>query len=107
VTRRYHGVEYGLPHIEGRPVSRTTYVHHGCRCDGCREANRIGTYAHHARLAERAANGHPDGVEVSDSTYRNWSCRCEGCREAHAEVMRSTSHLNTLYMSRTRKALRK
>lgn len=25
-------------HLDGRPVSATTYRHHGCRCDGCRAA---------------------------------------------------------------------
>jgi hypothetical protein len=25
-------------HLEGRPISATTYQHHGCRCAGCRQA---------------------------------------------------------------------
>jgi hypothetical protein len=28
-------------HLDGRPVSSSTYSNHGCRCDGCRSAWRV------------------------------------------------------------------
>lgn len=29
------------PHVEGRKVGRSTYINHGCRCDGCKRAHRL------------------------------------------------------------------
>lgn len=59
----------------------TSYVHHGCRCLECREANR-------ARQARGKASRHsrkiPETVEHGKSgTYRNWGCRCVPCSEDH------------------------
>jgi hypothetical protein len=74
-------------HISGRPVSRATYLHHGCRCDGCCEMNTQACADAKARRVAIAALGHPDGVAVAGATYRNWGCRCVGCSTAHRSDM--------------------
>lgn len=38
----------GLP-CPGGWSSETGYNHHGCRCDGCREAHRVARQARYAR----------------------------------------------------------
>lgn len=60
----------------------------GCRCAGCREANRLYHAGARARrrgnalLADRAGHGNA-------STYANYACRCNDCRAAHAKRMRN------------------
>ena len=61
---------------------RSTYNNYGCRCDACREANRL----YHYSLMEDLATREPR-VHGSVSTYRNWSCRCAACLEAHRGAM--------------------
>ena len=65
---------------------RSTYVTGGCRCDGCRNANRV---YQQALVARRKAGGVPGHVPHGrPSTYTNWSCRCVECRAAWRVEMR-------------------
>jgi len=59
----------------------TTYVHYGCRCDVCREANRS---RNARRRAERvAAPKDPnDKRHGTPSFYANHGCRCDRCKSA-------------------------
>lgn len=57
----------------------TKYAHEGCRCDLCREANRL-------RVQRRRRERKPEdykGKHGTASVYGNWNCRCEPCSEAH------------------------
>lgn len=85
MSRRYWNVAYEQPHAEGRPVGRSTYVHYGCRCDGCRAANTEEQKLQDAKRREASKNDHPAGKPYSESTYRNWGCRCDQCRAAHSD----------------------
>ncbi len=77
-------------HIEGRPVSASTYTNHGCRCDGCRAAKA----AYHKKLRQNAG-----GLFRSDKAFALADRRAsqwvranlpelwdQMLREAHAEV---------------------
>lgn len=52
-------------HVAGRPVSRSTYVNHSCRCDGCTEANRV-----YAAGAKRRRRRVPDGTPGGQARLR-------------------------------------
>lgn len=62
----------------------------GCRCERCREANRV---RHAAQRADRRARG---GLPPGDSRhgthtgYTNWCCRCDPCRAAGSDLNRRT-----------------
>lgn len=55
----------------------------GCRCEQCREANRV---YQAAATARRAAD--PTAADIAGhgraSTYSNYLCRCDACRAANA-----------------------
>lgn len=56
----------------------------GCRCDECREANRL-----YIEAGRRAAGVQPQprGPQTDHGTvarYENWQCRCSDCRAAVA-----------------------
>ncbi|RSS92501.1 hypothetical protein EF919_18385 [Streptomyces sp. WAC02707] len=59
----------------------------GCRCDACREANRVYQAASNKRraadpaLADRAGHGRA-------STYINYACRCDACKAANSQRLR-------------------
>ncbi len=60
----------------------------GCRCDGCKEAQREAQRAVKQRRIKRARTGRvqiPHGV----SGYSNWDCRCPTCRGAWSQYLRS------------------
>lgn len=77
--------------------TRTRYVA-GCRCDECREANRIyvadrrrrrgGAAAEYASRKARglAADDPRHGTRLG---YNGWGCRCQPCRAANAEYQRA------------------
>ncbi len=58
----------------------SAYTNHACRCDECREANRLHMVATRARLRLRPAADVAHGW----SGYVNWGCRCETCAAANA-----------------------
>lgn len=72
----------GLPEGDPRHGSANGYGNHGCRCDACREANRLN---HAAYMARVRATGQLASGDVSHGTsYRyDVGCRCDACREAH------------------------
>lgn len=59
----------------------TAYSHYGCRCEECKEANRI-------RVAKRKKQRYLETKDPNDprhgssSFYSNHGCRCEKCSEA-------------------------
>lgn len=59
-----------------------TYNNWGCRCDKCKEANRIV----HAKIKSRNAKSH--GL----SGYFNYGCRCDTCNDA-ARVWNQSQYL--------------
>jgi hypothetical protein len=46
----------------------------GCRCDDCREANRVS----HAEWELRVRGNPPE--HGTENAYRNYGCRCQECR---------------------------
>jgi hypothetical protein len=59
----------------------------GCRCEGCKEANREMQREIKARRLERVSRGKrkvPHGV----SGYSNWDCRCSECKKAWSSYLR-------------------
>lgn len=65
----------------------TSYVHYGCRCLECTEANR----ARHVRGHEsRHSREIPETVKHGKAgTYVNWGCRCEPCTKAQTDKCNS------------------
>jgi hypothetical protein len=53
-------------HVEGKPVSYTTYNNHKCRCDGCRKANR------EAMARFRADPKSRTGLRMKAEPIMNW-----------------------------------
>lgn len=49
----------------------------GCRCDECKEANRLRCAKSAAK--RRARSDVPHGTVTG---YRNWACRCDLCKAA-------------------------
>ena len=76
-------------HDCGGRCAATDY-NRGCRCDGCKETNRL--RARKQREARKSAprdeQGHVIGQPYSPSTYANWFCRCPKCTELHSERCR-------------------
>lgn len=75
------------PHLVGRLRSVSTY-NDGCRCDDCREANRIEQRRTDANRRASWTGDHPEGKPFSVSTYDNWGCRCDECTAVHSEKCR-------------------
>jgi hypothetical protein len=95
-------------HLEGRPISRSTYERHGCRCDGCtademehREYDRLTRHIRdqrqhmkisRERLTRRLKkvglmNEHLANKPVSHNTYSRHGCRCTGCSLEHVKYL--------------------
>ena len=64
------------------------YSNHGCRCDGCRDANA--QYNWHIRTvrAERILKDPSLAEHGNVNTYYNWGCRCADCRRARRDAER-------------------
>lgn len=69
---------------ENRKHGRTRY-NEGCRCDVCREANRVAHRKGAKTRRNRPFNEIPHGV----NGYRNYGCRCETCTDAGRAAMRA------------------
>ncbi len=67
--------------------TRSRYNNQGCRCQACREANRLDTAEDRAR--RRVALGSAEVEHGTKSTYTNHGCRCEECRVANAATCRA------------------
>lgn len=64
--------------------TRSRYTR-GCRCDGCREANRVYITAWNRKRGVKPQKlGRTHGKVA---TY-TWGCRCEACRRANTERKR-------------------
>jgi hypothetical protein len=61
-----------------------------CRCDVCREANRVQGAASRTRRYARLAADPTVARHGTYTTYNNWGCRCDVCREA--ERLRRNPH---------------
>jgi hypothetical protein len=59
----------------------------GCRCDGCKEANRDVQRAIKSRRIARFKSG-VTKIKHGVSGYSNWDCRCPDCRSAWSEYLR-------------------
>jgi len=59
----------------------------GCRCDGCKEANREVQREIKARRIARFRSG-KTRIKHGVSGYSNWDCRCPECRSAWSEYLR-------------------
>lgn len=71
--------------------TRSRYIHHGCRCAACTEANR--DKVARQRIQRRSELVEIDGVMVHPRAvhgtvggYRNWSCRCADCTTVHSRA---------------------
>jgi hypothetical protein len=42
-------------HLDGQPVSVSTYSNHGCHCDGCTAAQRVYARRYRKRYPEKEA----------------------------------------------------
>lgn len=60
----------------------------GCRCDGCRDANRVRQAEGNADRKKRLASGQTSVIHGRVSTYGNWSCRCGECSAAWSAYLR-------------------
>ncbi len=60
------------------------YGNHYCRCDMCKEANRV---SHAAYMKRVRAEGRIVGNHGTDLAYDS-GCRCDPCREAHNKKSR-------------------
>ncbi|MBC7630540.1 hypothetical protein [Aeromicrobium sp.] len=77
---------------EGDPRHGTQngYGNHKCRCDACREANRIKHGEYMTRIRESGELAELPNV-VHGTSYRyDVGCRCDPCREAHNAKSRAT-----------------
>ncbi|KWX25625.1 hypothetical protein AFM11_05190 [Mycolicibacterium wolinskyi] len=68
-----------LPPDDPRHGTTNGYGNLYCRCDRCREANRLSHSAYMKRLRD---DGRIVGKHGTDLAYDS-GCRCDTCREAH------------------------
>jgi hypothetical protein len=61
---------------------------HGCRCDHCREANRLRCRDLREGLKQRAAGGDPEVPHGTTGGYKNWGCHCGPCTRANTAASR-------------------
>lgn len=59
----------------------------GCRCEECREANRVHMAASRARRVQRGKED-PSLIPHGLGGYRNWGCRCETCTWANSTELK-------------------
>ena len=78
-----------LPPGDPRHGTINGYGNLYCRCDRCKEANRLN---HNEYIQKARASGHlANGDVTHGSSYRyDVGCRCDLCREAHNEKSRQT-----------------
>lgn len=62
--------------------NRSSYIHRGCRCDVCTDAQNRYQRDLGRSLAERLARGEVSPPHGTLSTYSNYRCRCDACVEA-------------------------
>lgn len=63
----------------------------GCRCDVCREANRLQAAEWRRSVRARVAElGLPRGVDHGLNAYGNYGCRCDVCKAAGAVANAAT-----------------
>lgn len=86
ITRPKPKRKPGRPSVDHGHGDHRTYAK-GCRCDACRDANRLHCAGLRAKWktdpanADRAGHGKP-------STYKNHGCRCDKCTAANtADVL--------------------
>lgn len=81
------GIEsgYTAPIIRLCP-SAASYAR-GCRCDGCKEANKEVQRAIKERRIKRFKSGKTK-IKHGVSGYSNWDCRCSDCKAAWSEYLR-------------------
>lgn len=82
-----------------------TYARHGCRCDECREANRLAQRRKRARDKPT-----PEHVHGTKSGYSYYRCRCVECLRAwkayHVPYMKAYRQRNKERLSVQEKARR-
>ena len=66
-----------------RHGKRYVYVHYGCRCQKCREANSAGCRVAADKREETPFHLIPHG----QNGYTNYGCRCTECRTAQKANM--------------------
>ena len=81
------GVKSGyVAPIEMECPSAASYTR-GCRCEGCRLANKEAQRETKKRRIERFRSGRTK-IKHGVSGYSNWDCRCEKCRKAWSAYLR-------------------
>lgn len=68
-----------LPPGDPRHGTTNGYGNHCCRCDACREANRV----YHAEYMKRVRTKEKILGKHGTSLCYDCGCRCDVCREAH------------------------
>lgn len=68
--------EYIARISEGREHGASSYSKRGCRCDTCREANRVRGVTWRQKVRGGPI---PDHVHGTYGGYTNWGCRCVSC----------------------------
>jgi predicted transcriptional regulator len=71
----------------------TSTYRRGCRCEVCKEGNRLRA-SKNARERRKRLQAGVANFEHGASGYINWSCRCEVCSEAHADRCRAYQQEN-------------
>jgi len=81
------GIEsgYEAPIIRLCP-SAASYAR-GCRCEGCKDANREAQRAIKVRRIKRFKSGKTQ-IKHGVSGYSNWDCRCADCKAAWSTYLR-------------------
>lgn len=81
------------------------YNNQGCRCDECREANRVYGLAYARKRGAVPEAEYRESVKRHGITaYRRRGCRCEVCRAALAAQKRRQRANNPEYAARENKA---
>lgn len=84
------GRNNGLPDGDPRHGTTNGYGNHGCRCDACKEANRINHAEYMATVRKTGQLAQRANI-VHGTSYRyDVGCRCDPCREAHNAKSRET-----------------
>lgn len=72
-----------------RHGTQNGYGNLGCRCDRCKEANRLNHAAYMAKVRRTRHLAHGD-VQHGTSYRYDVGCRCDDCRGAHNAKSRET-----------------